>query len=94
MARSKAELKALVQEEIDRRAEDIVRVSAAIQAHPETGFFEHRTADVVAQELRGMGLSVETQLARTGVKATMRGHADGPTVGILGELDSLIVPDS
>lgn len=94
MARSKSELKALVQEEIDRRADDIVRVSAAIQAHPETGFFEHRTADVVAGEFREMGLSVETQLARTGVKATMRGHSDGPTVGILGELDSLIVPDS
>jgi metal-dependent amidase/aminoacylase/carboxypeptidase family protein len=61
--------------------------------HPESGFREVRTAQYVCGELDRMGLSYRSGLALTGVKARMSGRAPGPTVGILGELDSLIVSD-
>ena len=38
-----------------------------IHMHPELGFQEHRTARLVAQELRGTGLRVDTGVGKTGV---------------------------
>ncbi|KAA9158049.1 amidohydrolase [Amycolatopsis acidicola] len=87
------ELKSLACAEIDRRAGEIVALSEDIMRHPETGYREFRTADVVAGQLEALGLTPETGLARTGVKARMSGRAAGPTVGILSELDSLVIPD-
>ncbi|MGE0844930.1 MAG: amidohydrolase [Flavobacteriaceae bacterium] len=94
MKPSKEDLKRLVCEEIDRRSAEIIDLSADILANPETGFFEQRTAGAVAAKFREMGLSFEEGLARTGVKARLKGAGPGPTVGILGELDSIITPDS
>ena len=93
MTAGKAELKARVSAEIDRRAADIVRISEHIMRHPEPGFREVKTAEYVCGELARMGLGYRSGLALTGVKARMSGRAPGPTVGILGELDSLIVSD-
>ncbi len=94
MTPSKEDLKIAVQEEIDRRAGEIVDISKQILANPETGFFEFDTAQVVQQQFDTMGLQYESGLARTGVKTRMRGSNAGPTVGILGELDSIITPES
>jgi len=94
MTPKKDELKRLAIEEIDRRASEIVELSTDILTHPETGFFEEQTSRVVQDKFRTMGLEFEAQLARTGVKARMPGRASGPTVGILGELDAILTPDS
>ncbi len=91
---SKEELKARVCAEIDRRADEIVSISADILAHPETGFFEKRTSAVVQQKFGEMGLAYEAGLAINGVKARMSGRGKGPPVGILGELDAIITRDS
>jgi amidohydrolase len=60
--------------------------------HPELGFREERTATQVAEALRALGLEVEEGLARTGVRARLRGRMPGPTVAVIGELDALPVP--
>ncbi len=86
-----AGLKARVCREIDRRAPEIVAISEHIQRHPESGFREARTAEFVGTQLDRLGLSYRAGLALTGVKARMRGRRPGPTVAVLGELDSLIV---
>ncbi|GHF53262.1 amidohydrolase [Amycolatopsis bartoniae] len=88
-----AELKARACAEIDRRAAEIVALSEDILRHPETGYRETRTAEVVARKFAELGLAPRAGLARTGVKARMRGRGPGPAVGILGELDSLVIPD-
>jgi amidohydrolase len=93
MKPSREELKAQVCAEIDRRAQDIVAISDHIMHHPESGYREVQTAKFVAAQLDRMGLDHRDGLALTGVKARMRGRGSGPTVAILGELDSLIVSD-
>ena len=86
------QIKARVTEEIDRRRDEIVGLGRAIWADPETGFREFRTADKVKQQFERMGLSYRDGLSITGVKAAMPGGAGpGPTLGILGELDSMAV---
>ena len=77
MTAGKAELKARVCAEIDRRADDIVRISEHIMRHPESGFREVRTAQYVCGELDRMGLAYRSGLALTGVKARMSGAPPG-----------------
>ena len=93
-APSLEDLKAAACAEIDRRADEIVATSKRIQENPETGFFEFDSSQVVQDEFTRMGLDFEAGLARTGVKARMRGASSTVTVGILGELDALVTPDS
>ena len=85
------EIKAAVRRAVDARRDEIVGLSDQIFAAPEMGFKETRTAGLVADRFRALGGRVDEGLALTGVKAVFDGGAGpGPTVAILGELDSLL----
>lgn len=87
-----AELKSAVLRAVDARKDEIVGVARQIYAAPELGFKETRTSRLVAEHLTAMGGRVATELALTGVKAVLEGGGGpGPTVAVLGELDSLLV---
>ncbi|NQU97359.1 MAG: amidohydrolase, partial [Chloroflexi bacterium] len=87
-----AETKRLVCEEIDRRGEEIIAVAREVLAHPEPGFRETKTARVVADRFRALGMAPKEGIALTGVKARLETGRPGPNVAVMGELDSLIVP--
>jgi amidohydrolase len=84
------DLKSAVCRTIDARRDTIERVGRDIFAAPELGYKEQRTARVVADWFAQLGLRGEAGLGLTGVKAVVEGGASGPTVAILGELDSLL----
>ena len=44
-----------------------------IHAHPELGFEEQRTADLVARQLESFGISVHRGVGRTGVEDVREG---------------------
>ncbi|HKI98214.1 MAG TPA: amidohydrolase [bacterium] len=95
---SKEELKQAVCAAIDQRREEIVRIGDTILRHPETGFTEVNTARLVAEQMERLGLRPQTGLAITGVKGRVDCGAEGgakagPTLAILGELDSLRVSE-
>ena len=85
------ELKSAVQAEIDRSGQRAVDVSKEILTAPEPGFREVKTANRVAEEFRRLGLPFEDGIAVTGLKAVLETGRPGPTVAVMGELDSLIV---
>jgi amidohydrolase len=70
---------------------ELVRLRRDVHAHPELGFEEHRTADVVASLLGGLGLPVRTGVGRTGVIADLDGALTGPRILVRAELDALPV---
>ena len=88
---SREELKALVGEEIDRRGQEIIRVAQTVLDNPEPGFREQKTSRLVVEKFRDLDISFKEGIALTGVKGILVGGGDGPTVGVMGELDSLIV---
>jgi hypothetical protein len=53
-----------------------------IHEHPELGEQEMRTAGLVADHLRKLGLEVKTGVAQTGVIAVLRGGKPGPVVAL------------
>ena len=88
---SKEELKAKVCREIDCRSEEIIGVAKDILENPEPGFRELKTSRLVAQKFAELGIAYRDGIALTGVKGIVQGGSSDLTVGILGELDSLIV---
>lgn len=62
-----------------------------LHANPELGFAETRTAGVVADHLRALGLEVRTGVGRTGVVGILRGGKPGRTVALRADMDALPV---
>ena len=89
----KETLKRKICEAIDRRRGQIERIGDHIMAHPETGFKEFDTSRLATSTMEEFGISPETGLGITGVKGILRGARPGPTVALIGELDSLVVSD-
>ncbi len=86
------ELKQRVYQAIDQRADEIIGLGEQIRRHPELGFKEVKTARLVEETFKKLGLTPRTGLALTGVRADVGGRAgDGPTFAVLGELDALVV---
>ena len=89
----KEDLKRLASEIIDSKAEDLIAIAQTILKNPEPGFRELKTAKLVAEQFGALGLQPRSGLAVTGVRADASGSTPGPTMAVLGELDSLIVGD-
>ena len=62
-----------------------------IHQHPELGDQETRTARLVAEHLRRLGLEVRTGVARTGVVGILKGGKPGRTVALRADMDALPV---
>lgn len=59
-----------------------------LHAHPETAFEEHRTAQVVADALMEMQISVHRGLGVTGVVGTLK-NGEGPSIALRADMDAL-----
>ena len=88
---TKAELKDKAFAEIDQRADELVNLAKAILANPEPGFREFKTASLVGDKFAEMGVPFRSGIGMTGLRGEILGGSEGPTMAILGELDSLIV---
>jgi amidohydrolase len=64
-----------------------------IHRHPELSNREVRTAEMVAQRLRALGLEVQTQVAHTGVVALLDSGRPGPVVALRADMDALPVSE-
>jgi amidohydrolase len=60
--------------------------------HPELSNQEFRTAKIIADHLRALGMEVETEVAHTGVVGTLRG-GNGPVVALRADMDGLPVTE-
>jgi amidohydrolase len=79
--------------EIQGLAADMVAVRRDLHRHPELGFRETRTAGIVAERLRALGLEVQTGVARTGVVGLLRGARPGRTLLVRADMDALPLPE-
>jgi amidohydrolase len=83
--------------EADRRIDAVMSKVVAwrrdIHEHPELGNREFRTAKMVADHLRALGIDVQTQVAHTGVVGVLRGGRPGPVVALRADMDALPVTE-
>src|SRR5258708_876208 len=57
--------------------------------HPELGNHEVRTAKIIADHLRSLGIEVKEGVGKTGVVGTLRGAKPGPVIGLRADMDAL-----
>src|SRR5437016_10341391 len=83
--------------DVDRRVPQVVEKVVAwrrdIHAHPELSNRETRTADLVAQHLRSLGIEVTTGVAHTGVVGVLRGGRPGKVIALRADMDALPVTE-
>lgn len=61
--------------------------------NPELSNREFRTAKIVADHLRSLGLEVKENVAKTGVVGILRGNKPGPVIGLRADMDALPVTE-
>ena len=90
------ELTVALPADLDARIEKVLPSVVAwrrdFHEHPELSNQEFRTAKIVADHLRSLGIEVETEVAHTGVVGTLRG-GDGPVVALRADMDALPVTE-
>jgi len=60
-----------------------------IHAHPELGFEENRTSDLIAEKLKAFGIDVHRGLGKTGVVGTLRVGNHTKAIGLRADMDAL-----
>ena len=84
-----------LEQEIRQRAvqieDKLIAWRRDIHEHPELGEQEIRTARLVAEHLRRLGLEVRTGVANTGVVGLLKGGKPGPVVALRADMDALPV---
>ncbi|MEM8587742.1 MAG: M20 aminoacylase family protein [Pseudomonadota bacterium] len=64
-----------------------------LHAHPELGFEEHRTADLVAEKLAAWGIEVHRGLGQTGVVGTVTAGSGDRAIALRADMDALAMPE-
>lgn len=83
-----------IRDEAHALAHETVAIRRDLHAHPEIAFEEVRTAGVVAERLRSIGLEPRTGVGGTGVVAVLEGDRPGRTVLARADIDALPMPDA
>lgn len=83
--------------EIDTRSGQVEAKVVAwrrdIHQHPELSFQETRTAKLVADHLRALGMEVKTGVGGNGVVGVLKGGRPGPVVALRADMDGLPVTE-
>jgi amidohydrolase len=92
-ARVSAQTDAEIRAAVDKISPRMIEIRHDIHQHPELGNRETRTADLVATELRRLGMEVRTGVAHTGVIGVLKGGKPGPVIAIRADMDALPVTE-
>jgi len=77
-----------IKNEVDKLTPDLVAWRRDFHQYPEIAFQEFRTSKVIKEFLEGLGLEVKS-MAKTGLRAILKGGSAGPTVALRADMDAL-----
>ncbi len=73
---------------------ELTAIRRDIHAHPEIGFEETRTSDLVAAELAALGIEVHRKVGRTGVVGVLRRGNGEAAIGLRADMDALPIEEA
>ena len=79
---------------VDKVSAQAIATRQDLHQHPELSNREVRTAELVAKQLRGLGLKVTTGIAKTGVVGVLQGKGPGPVIAVRADMDALPVTET
>jgi amidohydrolase len=80
-----------ITEKANQLQQKIVEWRRHIHKYPELGNREFNTANYIVQQLQGLGLQIQTGVAKTGIVAVLKGAKPGPCIGLRADMDALPV---
>ena len=80
-----------LKKEIKELTPELIELRRYLHRHPEPGFHEVWTGQMVAEELRGLGYEVKSGIAKTGVMGLLRGGKPGKTLLLRADIDALTI---
>jgi len=83
----------IIMSRAQEQREDLIRTRRDLHQHPELAYREERTSKIVAERLAELGLSVRTEVAKTGVVGVLNGKEEGKVIGIRVDMDALPIAD-
>ena len=83
-----------IEQETAKVTPAITEIRHQIHQNPELSNREQKTAALVAEYLRKLGLEVQTGVAHTGVVALLKGGMPGPVVAVRADMDALPVTEA
>ncbi len=86
-------LRKLIAEKVAAIEPKVIAWRRDLHQHPELSNREFRTAKVVAEHLKSLGLEVQTGIAHTGVVGLLRGAKPGKVVALRADMDALPVTE-
>lgn len=82
-----------IKKQITSLKDELIRLRRDFHKHPELGFEEHRTSEIVANYLEKCGLNVKRGIAKTGVVALLEEDVQGPTLLLRADMDALPIQE-
>lgn len=73
--------------------EDVIRWRRDFHKYPELSFEEFRTAGIIADHLKSLGINTQTEIGKTGVIGTIQGKGEGPTIMLRFDIDALPIQE-
>ena len=73
--------------------QEVIDVRHTLHQNPELGNTEVKTAALVADHLKALGIDVRTQVGKTGVVGVLKGGLPGPVMALRADMDALPVKE-
>ena len=79
---------------LDALADEFIAVRRDIHKHPEMGYKEYRTSDLVAEQLSAWGYQVTRGLGGTGLVGQIKKGSGNRAIGIRADMDALPIDEA
>ena len=82
--------------EIDKISNELKKIFKDLHQHPELGFEEYRTSEIVKKRLQDFGVDeIHTNIGKTGVVAVINGKQKGDNqIGLRADMDALPIEEN
>jgi len=82
-----------MREIIQSYLDDLVTFRRDLHKHPELGFEETRTSDIIAGRLESFGLAVERGLGKTGLVGVLKSGSSESSIALRADMDALPIQE-
>jgi amidohydrolase len=86
-------MKASLIESILGNAARVASLRRDIHAHPELGFQEQRTSELIAKQLAGWGIPIHRGLGKTGLVGVIKAGTGSRAIGLRADMDALPITE-
>ena len=87
-------MKQLIKSKCDAYFDEVVAIRRHLHQHPELSFCERNTAELVKKCLASKNIEFQSEIAGTGVVATIKGKPSNKTVALRADMDALPIHET